>query len=212
MVSVSASSTEEPRRPGRPADADAAATRERILAAARRAFATDGYDATTNKTVAMAAGITPAALYHYFHSKGDLYRAVCESMYESLDRALQPGRFAGGTLHERLAAIIEVIARGSSHDPSLTAFIVGLNDEARRHPETREMLLASHRLLRDRMKQIVEEATDAEQILGSGRTAPFAELFLASLGGVARLAVRRGDPASMRAPLEALLALVRTRD
>lgn len=211
MTSVPAVHADEPRRPGRPADADAAATRQRILAAARRAFATNGYDATTNKMVAVAAGITPAALYHYFHSKGDLYRAVCESLYESLERSLQPARFDGGTLHSRIAAIIDAVERGSSHDPSLAGFLVGLNDEARRHPETRDMLVASHRLLRDRMVRIVSEATDADEILGPGGAAPFAELFLASLGGAARLAVRRGDPSSMRTPLDALLGLLRSR-
>lgn len=211
MTSVPAVNPDEPRRPGRPADADAAATRQRILSAARSAFATNGYDATTNKMVAVASGITPAALYHYFPSKGDLYRAVCESLYESLERSLQPARFEGATLHSRIAAIIDTVERGSSHDPSLAGFIVGLNDEARRHPETREMLVASHRLLRDRMVRIVSEATDCREILGRDGAAPFAELFLASLGGAARLAVRRGDPSSMRVPLDALLALLRPR-
>lgn len=211
MTSEPATAASEPRRLGRPADADAAATRERILGAARLAFAADGYDSTTNKRVALAAGVTPAALYHYFPSKGDLYRAVCESLYERLSQTMEPQRFAGGTLHSRLASIIDTIERASRNDPSLVAFLVGLNDEARRLPETQRLLEASHRSLREQMVRIVGDASDVEAVIGSDSVGDFADLFLASVGGAARLAVRRSDPSSMRGPLAMLLNLVRSR-
>jgi hypothetical protein len=42
----------QPRRLGRPPAVDSTVTRGRILTAARRSFATRGYDATTNRDIA----------------------------------------------------------------------------------------------------------------------------------------------------------------
>lgn len=50
--------------------------RQEILAAAFRLFAEKGYAATTNADIARAAGVTPPALYYYFPSKADLFKAA----------------------------------------------------------------------------------------------------------------------------------------
>lgn len=60
--------------------ARSARTRRRLLRAARRLFATRGYDATPAELVAKHAGITRAALYYHFRDKRVLFRAVCEEM------------------------------------------------------------------------------------------------------------------------------------
>jgi AcrR family transcriptional regulator len=49
-------------------------TEERILAAARRAFAQAGYDRATIRAIATAAGVNPGLVMHYFGSKEDLFR------------------------------------------------------------------------------------------------------------------------------------------
>ena len=61
------------RRLGRPFQSDAVETRTRILREARLAFTTRGYDNTTNREISAGAGITAAAIYHYFPSKVDLF-------------------------------------------------------------------------------------------------------------------------------------------
>jgi AcrR family transcriptional regulator len=58
------------RRPGNPN------TREAILVAARELFAAEGFDATTIRKVATAAGVDPALVHHYFGTKEDLFRAA----------------------------------------------------------------------------------------------------------------------------------------
>lgn len=57
----------------------AAATRERILAAAKERFAATGYEATTVRSIAAAAHVDPAAVIRYFTSKEQLF-------FEVLDR------------------------------------------------------------------------------------------------------------------------------
>jgi AcrR family transcriptional regulator len=51
-------------------------TRAAILAAARVAFAEEGYDGTSIRRVAADAGVDPALVHHYFGPKEALFRAV----------------------------------------------------------------------------------------------------------------------------------------
>ncbi|WP_026414080.1 TetR/AcrR family transcriptional regulator [Actinomadura oligospora] len=53
-----------------------AQTRAAILAAAQRAFAADGYDRATIRSIAADAGIDPSMVIRYFGSKAALYTAA----------------------------------------------------------------------------------------------------------------------------------------
>lgn len=64
-------------------------TRDDILAAARRGFATRGYDATTVRAIAADAQVDPALVIHYFGTKEALFAAAT-----GLPPAL-PGLIAG---------------------------------------------------------------------------------------------------------------------
>jgi AcrR family transcriptional regulator len=67
--------------------ADAAATRENILTAARTMFAAQGYTASAARDIAAAAGVTMGALFHHFGTKAGLFRAVFEQMVVELNTA-----------------------------------------------------------------------------------------------------------------------------
>jgi AcrR family transcriptional regulator len=54
-------------------------TEERILDAAAGFFAADGYERTTIRAVASAAGVDPALVMHYFGSKQELFRRVIDA-------------------------------------------------------------------------------------------------------------------------------------
>ncbi len=53
-------------------------TEARILDAAARVFVDDGYERTTIRAVASAAGVDAGLVMHYFGSKQELYRRVIE--------------------------------------------------------------------------------------------------------------------------------------
>src|SRR5262245_10298223 len=81
---------------GRPRDVDSAETRHALLDGARRIFARDGYEATTNRSIAAEVGITTGAIYHYFPSKAELYAAVYaevqNAVFDRFERAVrEPG-------------------------------------------------------------------------------------------------------------------------
>lgn len=57
-----------------------AATRERLLAAARPLFGERGYEATSIEAVLEASGVARGALYHHFQGKAELFDAVLAEM------------------------------------------------------------------------------------------------------------------------------------
>jgi AcrR family transcriptional regulator len=70
-------------RPSRPSTrraANAIATRRALLSQARRLFARRGYTGVSLEEICRRARVTKGALYHHFHDKRDLFRAVCREV------------------------------------------------------------------------------------------------------------------------------------
>jgi AcrR family transcriptional regulator len=67
------------RRPG------AGDTRGEILAAARSEFATNGYEGTSIRGIARAAGVDPALVHHYFGSKHKVFVAAVEFPFDPVE-------------------------------------------------------------------------------------------------------------------------------
>ncbi|MEU1126881.1 TetR family transcriptional regulator [Streptomyces sp. NPDC005899] len=69
-------------RPSRTADIAGPDARTRILQAARTEFAERGYDRTSIRGVAKAAGVDPALVHHYFGTKDEVFAAAVEVSFE----------------------------------------------------------------------------------------------------------------------------------
>ncbi|MEP7217179.1 MAG: TetR family transcriptional regulator [Anaerolineaceae bacterium] len=63
------------RRPGQ------SETRAQILRAAREAFGRESYEGATIRSIALAAGVDPALVIHFFGSKAGLFSAAMELPY-----------------------------------------------------------------------------------------------------------------------------------
>ncbi|MFE9771534.1 TetR family transcriptional regulator [Streptomyces sp. NPDC005931] len=66
------------RRRGRPRRTESAGTRDRILHAAREEFSERGYDKTSVRGIAKAAGVDSALVHHYFGTKEQVFEAAVE--------------------------------------------------------------------------------------------------------------------------------------
>ena len=86
------------RRPGE------SGTRDAILAAARLAFGTQGYGATSVRAVARTAGVDPSLVLHFFGSKDGLFEAA-------LELPLDPAAIVAGLLAGDLDTLGERIVR-----------------------------------------------------------------------------------------------------
>jgi AcrR family transcriptional regulator len=94
----------ETRRRGRPPRtiAQADAERARILKAAERLFAKEGYGGVSMRKVASAAGCSPAALYLLFPHKRALLRNIWDDALAALDRTLARRERGAGDADARL--------------------------------------------------------------------------------------------------------------
>ena len=78
------------------------ATEQKIIDAAVRLFAAQGYDATSVQEIVAAAEVTKGALYHYFRAKDDLlfeiYRLLITSQSADMDRIIGLGLSSADTV------------------------------------------------------------------------------------------------------------------
>ena len=65
------------------------ATRDAMIAAARRQFGRSGFIATSLDEIVRDAGVTKGALYHHFSDKEELFLAVAESIRRETTSKLQ---------------------------------------------------------------------------------------------------------------------------
>lgn len=129
------SSRSHARRIGRPAAAISAETRARLLAGARRAFATWGYGRASNREIATTAGVTPPALYHWFDSKAALYGAVYADSIALLLEAYRDAAARCTTCVDRLCAALAANVALNHDHPGLAEFLANAPLEISRHPE-----------------------------------------------------------------------------
>ncbi len=147
---------------GRPVGSSKEASLARILPAARRLFAENGYTKTTFKEVGREVGMTHAALYGYFPSKAALYRATCDDTQALLLEDYAAAIREKPTLREQLREILMVSAAAHDSDPSITGLLGAIPLEIRRHPEIAELLLDRQNIT----LQLLAEAFAAAQQRG----------------------------------------------
>lgn len=120
---------------GRPSNSCTADTVAVMLVAARQQFAAQGYAATSNRTVANAAGLAHTAIYNHFGSKAQLFTAVFLDVQDRLIFELQ--RSAARTPDEPAfpGALLDAIEELRAADPTYVEFLASMYVEVRRHPE-----------------------------------------------------------------------------
>lgn len=90
-------------------------TEERILAAARVIFADLGYDRTTIRAVAAAAGVDGGLVMHYFGSKDLLFARAAETPADELP---------GGTSDEVAEALLTSLGRRLEDEPTASLAVL----------------------------------------------------------------------------------------
>ncbi|WP_197029043.1 TetR/AcrR family transcriptional regulator [Blastococcus sp. URHD0036] len=149
---------------GRPPNADAAATRRAIVAAAAGHLTAVGHTRMNLAAVAADAGITRAAIYRYFDSKQDLVRAVVQEVPASYDQMVQTDVLPEQGLVRQVRALVQVAARSSFADPrsSLDYFDLARLSEA--DDAVAEVFREASRRIRTVIVEIVRRAGEAGEL------------------------------------------------
>jgi AcrR family transcriptional regulator len=90
-----------------------AGRRGAVLAAARDQFALHGFESTTMRDIADAAGLTASNLYRYFESKDSLITEILGDFSDRLLAAYKDVIGAGATVTETLDAILWLLEQAS---------------------------------------------------------------------------------------------------
>jgi len=186
----------------------AASTRARIIAVARRLFATRGYDGTSTEAVLEESQVSRGALYHHFENKQALFAAVLEAVEVDITAATANAR-------KNVSNPVEALRQAFNTFVDLAC-----------ETEVRQIVLIdAHSVLGWQKWREIEERHGLgrlkqalRMIAASGRLREdmidvFAHMLLASLIEVAFLVARSPDPAAaastgrkaMRELLERLL-------
>lgn len=114
----------------RPVQADAEATKQRVLQAACSLFAARGVADTTTRQIAKAAKVSLATMHHYFGTKADLYESCIETTYAEL-----------GTLTDELEEAARDLGQGTTLRSLLDMAIRRSYEFARRHQSEVRLLM-----------------------------------------------------------------------
>jgi AcrR family transcriptional regulator len=132
------------------------ATKRKLLAAAKRIFAQDGFEAARLEDIAARAGYTRGAFYANFDSKEDIFFVLLEEWVreriESVTAALRKRK----NPLEKLAALREHYA-GVAKDRRLVLISLEFKLFALRHPEAHARLRDRHRRIRASWGELLSE-------------------------------------------------------
>ena len=121
------------------------ATQARILEHARRIFADAGYDRTTIRAVATAAGVDPGLVMHYFGSKEKLFA-----------RAIEAGAswMPGGTADEVAEQLLDRLRTSLAEEPVES---LALLRSMLTHPEAARAFRSAARLRKEGIGQAIPD-------------------------------------------------------
>ncbi len=124
-----------PPTPRRRPQRRAADTRERIVAAALRAFAEHGFDGATTRAIADAAGVPQGLIAYHFAGKEALWRAAMDHIFGLLRGSLDArgAALASADAPARLRELLRHFVRFSAAHPELHRLMIqeGKRDAAR---------------------------------------------------------------------------------
>ncbi|RPK66926.1 HTH-type transcriptional repressor KstR2 [Streptomyces sp. ADI96-15] len=145
-------------KPGNP-EGDGTPVPRRLLAAATRLFADQGYDRTSVQEIVEAAGVTKGALYHYFGSKEDLLQEVYARLLRLQQERLDMYAGSQEPVEERLrAAAADVVVTTIENLDDASIFFRSIHQLS---PETNKQVRAERRRYHERFRALVEEGQQA---------------------------------------------------
>jgi len=167
-----------PARPKR----DTAATRRRLLRAARTVFLERGFHGASLEAVAREAGLTKGAVYSRFENKADLFLALLQELNEERRASISERLSRAKTADELVDAVKSWWAWRAGQDPAFTVALVEYWTWSSREDAVHARVAAEHTRLVQGVTDVIDEA--AARI---GVTLPFRSVDLVRLAaGLAR--------------------------
>lgn len=135
-------------------------TEQRILEAALRIFASEGYTGATTRRIAEEANVAEVTLFRKFQSKENLLREVLlknRAAFSALDNLFQPEKDANIETDLRtLGKNISKVMKDKKEDSKRRMLMFMLFEEGRRRPEVAEILSSVFQMNITRLSEYFE--------------------------------------------------------
>jgi AcrR family transcriptional regulator len=140
--------------------------RDRILDAASKVFAAEGFAGATIDAIGQAAGFTKGAVYSNFESKDELFLALLDREFELRGEQIATALESGGDTVAAARALSRSVLDSIHGNADYYVLFVEYWLRALRDPQLRERLIARRRAAAADQALYIAESTDTAQ---SGR-------------------------------------------
>jgi AcrR family transcriptional regulator len=131
-----------------------------LLEVGSRIFAEKGYDGTSMRDIAAAAGVSKALLYHHFASKDDIYARISFNSTQHLYDFVEARIPADGTPSEKVRAfMIAATTFFAEHRAAWIAASTAFWTDPDRHRMARRV--ARRRQFEQRLRDLIREGIEA---------------------------------------------------
>jgi len=137
-------------------------TRRRLLRAAIKLFAKQGFHAVSVDEIVELAQVNKRMVYHYFGSKDALFEAALVEVYRRIETIEFHAMEAGRSPKEKLAKLLESYFAFLDDEPEFTRLLQWENLEKGRHLTKENHLLTKNPFF-SQFRVIVEEGIAAEE-------------------------------------------------
>ncbi|HYQ65635.1 TetR/AcrR family transcriptional regulator [Actinophytocola sp.] len=152
---------------------------------ARQVFSELGYERTTFQEIATRAGLTRPAVNHYFRDKTALYRALFDSVKESVVGASVGQAVAQETLPGQLSAFLDAAVQIDSGDRSFARFMAASVLDGYRHEGLRGSTLEQIEQVREFVRLALRSAVESGEVREDLDIPAVTEMLIAILWGMA---------------------------
>ncbi len=142
-----------------PDSAEVESVPQRLLAAATRLFAEQGFETTSVQQVVDAAGVTKGAMYHYFGSKDDLLYEIYARVLRVQTARMEQAADSSEPVRQRLHAVAaDVVATTTANLDDTVIFFRSMH---LLHPDKQAEVRAERRRYHERVRELIEEGQRA---------------------------------------------------
>lgn len=158
--------------------AERSAGARRVLEVALDLFAQHGYDGTSLQLIADQLGVTKAAVYYHFRTKGEILGALVQPAFDDLDRLLTQvgtGGRAGSRRKAGLRSYVDYLLRHRQ-----VAAFLDRDVSALAQPEVREPMEALNRKVRSLLTAGTDQADPRAPLWAAATLRGLSEALLAA--------------------------------
>ena len=179
--------------------------RSRILDSANKVFAEKGYHEATMDDIAKRLGVSKGAIYLYFSSKEDLFKAMCKTAPQAFKEILYSSFRDEGNPIQSATKFFDKMLKLSASNPGLSFEILS---EASRNPTLKRILERNHAEYKEVLTSFLAEGRKRKIVGENLNIRPLANALIALWNGLETLLVS-GLPIdeARRAWLEAMKAI-----